>query len=102
AARGVGRQAHVELLLPNSPEWIAVAFGVWRTGGVLVPLSTLARPRGLAYALRHADVTMLSGVRGFLRHDYVAAMETIAPGISGARTPLSDPTLPFLRALPWL
>src|SRR5262249_44086566 len=48
AARGVVRGTHVGLLLPNWPEWVAIAFGVWRCGGVLVPLNTLYRPRELA------------------------------------------------------
>ena len=43
-ARGVGRGTRVGLLLPNWPEWLGIAFGVWRCGGVLVPLSTLYRP----------------------------------------------------------
>src|SRR5439155_22379850 len=83
-----GKGTHVGLLLPNCPEWIAIAFGVWRAGAVLVPLNTLARPRELAHALRHADVTLLIAVRSFLRHDYVATIETIAPGITGATRPL--------------
>src|SRR5947208_16397452 len=45
AARGVERGTRVGLLMPNWPEWIATAFGVWRAGGLLVPLSTLNRPR---------------------------------------------------------
>src|SRR5262249_14628568 len=86
AARGVGRGTRVGLLLPNWPEWLAIAFGVWRCGGVLVPLSTLYRPRELAHALEHAQVSVLVAVRGFLSHDYAASLETIAPGITrGAR-----------------
>src|SRR5215475_14652215 len=49
AARGVGRGTRVGLLMPNRAEWIATAFGVWRCGGILVPLSTLARPRELGH-----------------------------------------------------
>jgi acyl-CoA synthetase (AMP-forming)/AMP-acid ligase II len=43
AARGVGRGTRVGPLMPNRAEWLAGAFGVWRCGGGLVPLSTLAR-----------------------------------------------------------
>jgi acyl-CoA synthetase (AMP-forming)/AMP-acid ligase II len=56
AARGVGRGSHVGLLAPNWPEWVAIAFAVWRLGGVLVPLSTLHQPRELHHALTLADV----------------------------------------------
>jgi len=87
AARGVGRGTRVGLLLPNWPEWLAIAFGVWRCGGVLVPLSTLYRPRELAHALEHAEVSVLVAVRGFLSHDYAANLEAIAPGITRAARP---------------
>src|SRR5262245_18357434 len=70
AARGLVRGARVGLLMPNRAEWIASSFGVWRCGGILVPLSTLARPRELGHCLRSADVNLLLAVRRFLRHDY--------------------------------
>src|SRR5262245_66266890 len=78
AARGVGRGTRVGLLMPNRAEWIATAFGVWRCGGILVPLSTLARPRELGHCLRSADVALLVSVRRFLRHDYEAMVEEVA------------------------
>src|SRR5436190_2149558 len=79
AARGVEAGTRVGLLMPNWPEWIATAFGVWRAGGLLVPLSTLSRPREMAYCLAHAEVRVLVAVRRFLRHDYVAGLEEGAP-----------------------
>jgi fatty-acyl-CoA synthase len=99
-ARGVGKGTRVGLLMPNWPEWIATAFAVWRCGGLLVPLNTLHRPRELAYCLRHADVALLVAVRGFLGHDYVAALEEIVPGVGEA--PLHHPALPALREIVWL
>src|SRR6266571_8232007 len=63
AARGVERGTRVGLLMPNWPEWIATAFGVWRAGGLLVPLSTLNRPREMVYCLAHAEVRVLVAVR---------------------------------------
>src|SRR5437899_1840529 len=79
AARGVERGTRVGLLMPNWPEWISTAFGVWRAGGLLVPLSTLNRPREMAYCLAHAEVRVLVAVRRFLRHDYVTGLEEGAP-----------------------
>lgn len=102
AARGVGKGTRVGLLMPNWPEWIVIAFGVWRCGGLLVPLSTLYRPRELAHALRHADVSVLVGVRAFLRHDYVATLDEIAPGAAAARAPIRHAALPALREVVWL
>ena len=102
AARGVGKGTRVGLLAPNWPEWIAIAFGVWRCGGVLVPLNTLNRAREIAHCLRHADVELLLAVRAFLRHDYVAALEEIAPGVATLRAPIHDARLPALREVVWL
>ena len=102
AARGVGKGTRVGLLLPNCPEWLTTAFGVWRCGGLLVPLSTLARPPELAHCLRHADVQRLVAVRRFLRHDYAAAVEQIAPGSGKAPAPLHHPAVPALREVVWL
>src|SRR5262245_10473791 len=101
AARGVGKGSRVGLLMPNWPEWIATAFGVWRCGGVLVALNTLSRPRELAYALRHADVSLLIAVRRFLRHDYAAALDEVAPAPAGDGVRWT-PALPALRQVVWL
>jgi acyl-CoA synthetase (AMP-forming)/AMP-acid ligase II len=90
AARGVGHGTRVALLMPNRAEWLATAFGVWRCGGVLVPLSTLARPRELAHCLRSAHVAVLIAVRRFLRHDYEAMLGEIATA------------LPALREIVWI
>jgi fatty-acyl-CoA synthase len=102
AARGVGKGTRVGLLLPNRAEWLVLAAGVWRCGGVVVPLSTLGRPRELAHALRHADVQLLVGVRRFLRHDYGAALAEIAPACSPGGAPRYDGALPALRDVVWL
>ena len=67
AARGVGRGTRVGLLMPNRAEWLATAFGVWRCGGVLVPLSTLARPRELGHFLESADVALLPRIQRGMR-----------------------------------
>ena len=77
AARGVGKGTRVGLLMPNWPEWIATAFGVWRCGGILVALNTLARPRELAYALRHHNLANEdSWARPCIRTDAAAAYAT--------------------------
>src|SRR2546422_9168934 len=48
AARGVETGTRVGFLMPNWPEWIVTAFGVWRAGGLPVPLTTLRPPPGPA------------------------------------------------------
>src|SRR5215510_8652919 len=101
-ARGVGRGTRVGLLMPNRAEWIATAFGVWRCGGILVPVSTLAPPRELGHYLRSADIALFVAVRRFLRHDYVAAVDQLAPDAGRAPGPLFDAALPALRQVIWL
>ncbi len=101
AVRDVGKGSRVGLLLPNWPEWLAIAFGVWQCGGTLVPLSTLYRPRELRHALTLADVDVLIAVRRFLRHDYQASLEAVAPG-AGAGGRLRHAALPALREVVWL
>ncbi len=102
AARGVGRGTRVGLLMPNRAEWIATAFGVWRCGGILVPLSTLARPRELGHCLRSADIALLLAVRRFLRHDYEATLDEVAPDGGRAPAPVFNAALPALRQVLWL
>jgi fatty-acyl-CoA synthase len=95
AARGVRRGTHVALLLPNWPEWLAIAFGAWRCGGVLVPLNTLYRPRELGHALADAEVSLLVAARGFLRHDYAASLAEL--GIVPDDGAVLAPEFPALR-----
>lgn len=102
AARGVGRGTKVGLLAPNAPEWLAIAFAVWQRGGVVVPLSTLYRPRELHHALHLADVELLISTRRFLNHDYVEMMRAVAPDCLDALEPLACAALPMLRAIVWL
>jgi acyl-CoA synthetase (AMP-forming)/AMP-acid ligase II len=95
AAHGVGRGSHVGLLLPNWPEWLAIAFGAWRCGAVLVPLNTLYRARELGHALAHAEVSFLVAARSFLRHDYAARLAELGLVWNGGR--LHGAGFPALR-----
>ena len=83
-ALGVGKGTRVGLLCSNRPEWLPIAFGVLRLGGILVPLSTLWKRDELAYALTHADVEVLLLQPSFLRHDYVAHVDDIVPELRAA------------------
>ena len=56
-ATGVGRGTRVGVLAPNSPDWLAVAFGVAMSGGVLVPFSTFATGEELAATIREKYAT---------------------------------------------
>lgn len=101
ATKGVTKGTHVGLLCTNRPEWVAWAFGAWRLGAVVVPLSTLWKPAELAFALRHADVELLIGMRTFRQRNYAADLAAVVPDVAGisAATPLFSPSVPTLRHL---
>ena len=102
AAAGVGKGARVGLLMPNGIEWAVIAAAVWRTGGVLVPLSTLLRPPELAAQLQVAGVTHLVLARAFRGRSYLDDVDAIAPGVATSTAAgRRHPTLPFLRHV-WL
>jgi fatty-acyl-CoA synthase len=84
-AAGVGKGTRVGFLCPNRLEWLPIAFGALRIGAVLVPLSTLWKRDEIAYALTHADVSVLLLRPAFLKHDYLAALQGIVPELAGAR-----------------
>src|SRR6185503_19509960 len=97
-AAGAGKGTRIGFLCSNRPEWLPIAFGAARIGAVLVPLSTLWKRDEIAYALTHADVQLLVTLPGFLKHDYLASLNDIAPEL-GTATPgrLFSPQVPYLR-----
>lgn len=96
ARLGVAKGTRVGLLMPNRPDWLRCAFGVWRLGGVLVPINTLFRGPELGQALRHADVAVLITVGRFLRNDYLALLLDLCPELADAG-PVRAAALPCLR-----
>jgi fatty-acyl-CoA synthase len=71
---GFGPSAHVALLAGNGPDWLAVAFGAWRAGATLVPVSTFVTARELAEALAHADADVLVVQPRLRTHDYLESL----------------------------
>jgi fatty-acyl-CoA synthase len=99
AKRGVRAGDHVGVLLPNSAEWLAIAWATWRLRAVLVPLNTLWSGPELGHALRQADVHFLVAARTFLRHDYTSKLGSLGiPSTTGA---ISLAGFPALRAVLW-
>lgn len=96
-ARGVGKGSHVGLLMENSADWVAAAFAVTGLGAVLVPVSTFSMRDDLAYQLRHGDVAVLLMSAGFLGHDYLDDLLSVAPELQS-----SDPGRIRARGLPAL
>jgi len=82
---GVTKGTRVGLLCSNRLEWLPIAFGVLRLGAILVPFSTLWKPAEIAYGLTHGDVNLLLMLPRFLKHDYLACLGEIIPGVFGER-----------------
>ena len=74
AHAGYGPGAHVALLAGNGPDWLAAAFGVWRAGATLVPVSTFVTARELGDILAHADANLLIVQPRLRSHDYLDAL----------------------------
>jgi fatty-acyl-CoA synthase len=97
AALGVGKGTRVGILMPNNPDFLRCAFGAWRLGAIVVPINTLFRSAELAYALRHADVSVLFMVSRFLRNHYLRMLVDLCPELAQSPGPLRADALPCLR-----
>jgi len=56
---GVGPGDAVILMLPRVPEWHIVSVGALKVGAVLIPSSTLLRPKDIAYRATHSGAVAI-------------------------------------------
>jgi fatty-acyl-CoA synthase len=97
-AMGVGKGTRVGLLMENLPEWITFAFAATGIGALLAPISTFSKQDDLAYQLKHSDVSQLFMSERFLKNDYLATLQKIAPELEKAEPgALLAEALPALR-----
>ncbi len=66
-------EARVAFLAPPSFHWVATQWGIWRAGGVVVPLATSHPPAELEYAIRDAEASV------------VLVHPELAPALAGVR-----------------
>jgi acyl-CoA synthetase (AMP-forming)/AMP-acid ligase II len=79
-ASGIEPGDRVSIWAPNTTEWAIAALGIYRAGGVLVPLNTRFKGAEAAYILGRADVKLLFAVTDFLATNYVELLrETELP-----------------------
>ena len=98
---GCARGAHVGLLAANSPAWLAAAFGVWRAGATVVPISTFVTARELGETLAHGDVETLIVQPRVHAHDYGALLDALPPPARPAHViALDDSAAGLADALP--
>jgi len=97
---GVGKGAHVGLLMTNRPEWVVGCFAAGLVGAVVVPLSTLATPEECDWVLRHSDVSTLLLQRSLRSRDYLEELLVAHPELADAVPGrLRCSALPQLRRL---
>lgn len=70
---------HVGLLGANGAAWLAAAFGVWRAGATLVPISTFVTARELGEILEDAELAALIMQPRLHSHDYAAMLQAQPP-----------------------
>lgn len=58
-AKGIGKGAHVAVMMANSPETLFVIFALGKVGAVTVPINIAARGQLLGYYLDHGDVSAM-------------------------------------------
>jgi long-chain acyl-CoA synthetase len=74
---GVEKGDHVAILLSHTPEWVINYFGIIKTGGVAVLLSTMLKVPELDSLLRDSDAKVLITERAF--------SHTLSPVLPGLR-----------------
>ena len=73
-ASGVEPGDRVAIWAPNMGEWAITALGIYRAGGVVVPLNTRFKGSEAAYILAASGARRLFTVTDFLDTDYVALL----------------------------
>jgi O-succinylbenzoic acid--CoA ligase len=61
SAAGAGPGDHVAVLMPNSPDYVALIFALTRIGCLIVPLNTRLTKQELRWQIEQADCSMLIG-----------------------------------------
>lgn len=85
-AAGIGKGQKVATVVPNCQELLDLYWAAAETGAVVVPMSPLLQPKGLAGLLRDADAEMV------LTHPNYAAL------VAAARVELDIPNANFIIA----
>jgi fatty-acyl-CoA synthase len=78
-ALGVRRGDKVAILMGNRPMWIIADLAICQLGAVMVSVNTWVTTRELSYILEHSDAQYLVMVGRFLKYDYCAMLDELAP-----------------------
>lgn len=77
---GVRPGDRVGMLMANYVEFIPLKFAIARTGAIAVPFNYFYRERELGYVLAQSGCSVLITMTGFADLDYLAMLDSLAPG----------------------
>jgi fatty-acyl-CoA synthase len=99
---GIRQGDKVGILMGNRPEWVIGALAAASIGGIAVAMNSWSTARELEHLIRHSDCRLLIATPRFLKHDYRAMLDGMAP--LAERFPLLQGILGVGDALPpgWL
>ena len=97
AALGVRKGERVALLLPNSPQFFIAEFGIWKAGGVAVPLNPIYSERELEHMVRSAGAETIVVLTPF--YERVKRVQAAAGITRVIATNIKEYLPPVLRLL---
>jgi fatty-acyl-CoA synthase len=92
-ARGIKPGDVVGVWMLNRPEWIFLAFAVYKTGAVLLPVNTALREDDCSFILSHSGCRLLFFAERSGPVSYLDLLKRIVPGLGGDATAGADATL---------
>ena len=97
AARGVRPGDRVALVLPNCPQFMVAEFGIWKAGGITVPLNPTYSEREIETALESNRVSLVMALTPFYQR--VKSVQGRTPVRQVIATSIKDYLPPLLRVL---
>jgi long-chain acyl-CoA synthetase len=76
AARGIGPDDRVAVMLPNVPQFAAAYYGVLRLGAVVVPMNPLLKRREVRFLLEDVGARAIFVLEGLHEHAQAGAQDT--------------------------
>jgi fatty-acyl-CoA synthase len=99
-AAGISVGEHVAVVMVNCPEYVALKFALACVGAVAVPINFLLRRDELRYVLWQSDAAALITIDRHRDLDYLAALDSLAPGWEHGGAAAALPALRQVFVLP--
>jgi long-chain acyl-CoA synthetase len=76
ADRGLRPDDRVAIMLPNCPQYVVAAYGIWKAGGVVVQVNPLYKGKDLAFVLKDSGARFAVGISRLYRDLHEARPHT--------------------------